>query len=343
MRDYLEEARERAKKEQKEYEKYNREFLNSWANRADIYKKISPLLQPLFDKILDIVVDYCLEVKKAGSGNKFMEATIDKMADLLNNYYDATEDADEIGEDNNKFYKEDQDISIEKDPKKFYLDDKSINEINKEDVNIDFKILSKTDISNFDEETKISEFTEITYKESVSEYNINKDMNGSFMYISLNGSKRVNDETKKYIYSSAELILHGLPNNKLRIIEHRKEDQNIIDLENIISHIFTDSDIYIILEKEKSDNNSTIDYYLNKIDSLEKLKKYLKDQGKETYSIDNGIKECEKDLKRAKEYEEKYKNKPTEPTLEQLSAINAIKQIAGEAEQIIKNNAKSEL
>lgn len=299
----LEEIKKETKKEQEKYEKYNKDFLSSWANRAEIHKKLSRLVQPLFDKIIDTVVNYCLEIKKDDESNILMESTINKMIGVLNNYCDATEKIDE--EDDNEFYKENQN-TVEKDPKKFYLDDESIKEINSGDVNISFRILNKTDINIFDEETKISKFTEITYnKESVSEYNINKDMNGSFMYIHINGSKKIDDETGKYIYSSAELILYGLPNNKLKIIEHKKEDQNIIDFENIVSYIFIDSDIHIV--------NDTMDTYLDKIDSLETLKKYSKDQEKD------------------------------EPTLEQLSAINAIKQAAQETEQILKKNAESKL
>ena len=259
-----------------------------------------------------------------------MEKTIDKVVDVLNDYYDFIEETEEKEENNNYFYKDNnEDVSIEKDPKKFYLSENSINEINKGDVNIDFKILNKTDINNLDEETKISKFTEITYDESVFEYNINKCMDKSFMYIYISGSN-------KDVFSSAELILYGLPNNKLKIIEHKKEDQNIIDLENIISHIFVDSDICIMPEEKPRD-----DIYLDKIKSLEQLKEYFKNQGKDTSDLDESIKYN----KRWSDvfYGSCNKSEKCKLTQKELSTINTTKQASEETEQIIKDNAEPEL
>jgi len=324
--EFLEEIRKTTKEEQEKYEKYNKDFLSSWADRAVVYKKVSSLVQPLFEKILDTVVDYCLEINKKEKSNTFMKKTIDKMVDVLNDYYDdATDKIEEKEENSNYFYKNkdsNKDVDIEKDPKKFYLSEESINEINKGDINLDFKILNKTDIDNLEEETKISKFTEITYDESVFEYNINKCMDRSFMYICISGSN-------KDVFSSAELILYGLPNNKLKIIEHKKKDQNIIDLENIISYIFLDSDIYIIPEEKSSDN-----IYFDKIKSLEQCKEYFKSQGKDISNLDESIKYNKgwSDM-----FERWNKSKETQ---EESSTIDAIKQTAEETEQIIKDNAK---
>lgn len=341
--EFLEEIRKTTKEEQEKYEKYNKDFLSSWADRAVVYKKVSSLVQPLFEKILDTVVDYCLEINKKEKSNELMEDTIDKMIDVLNDYCDATDKIEEEKEKEtmSSFYKEVEnvDINTNKDPKKFYLSNESINEINKGDVDISFDILSETNINGlFGNETKIDNCTKQSYNESISDYTINKDMNGSFMYINLFGYLKKTSETEDNSSCDewSELILHGLPENKLRIIERRDDkNNNIIDFGNIINHIFVDSDIYIIPEEKPSDN-----IYLDKIKSLEQLKEYFKSQGKDVSSLDESVK-YNKGI--SDRFERRNKSEEYKPTQKELSTIDDIKQTAEKTEQIIKDNAESEL
>lgn len=325
----LEEIKKETKKEQEKYEKYNQGFLSSWADRADIYKKVSSLVQPLFEKILDTIVDYYLEINKKEKSNTLMEKTIDKMVDVLNDYYDTIEETEEKEENNNYFYKDkdsNKDVGIEKDPKEFYLSKKSIDEINSGNVyvNLDNILVDK---GKFNAE-KIKNAMNI----ETNTYTINKDMNGCFMMICLNGYNKDSINTDNFNPESSTLILQGLSNNQIEIFEIRdSKNPSVIDFEDIINHIFIDSDIHIMPEEKPNDNE-----YINKIKSLEQLKEYFKSQGKDVSSLDESVKY---NKERSDRFERWNKSKECKPTQKELSAIDVIKQAAEETEQIIKDNA----
>jgi hypothetical protein len=333
----LEEIRKETKKEQEKYKKYNQGFLTSWADRADIYKKISKLVQPYFEKMLDAVVDFCLDIRKDMSNNILMGNTINKMIDVLNDYCDATDKIEEK-ENNTSFYEDNEDVGID-DPKKFYLSDKSINEINSGNVYVDFDniIVEKDNFATI----KVETINNRTKNIQTYTYTINRDVDGYFMMICLEGYTKDSVGTENFNPEWSTLVLQGLPNNQIEILEARdSKNPNVIDFGDIINHIFIDSDIYVVDEKDTCD--SKISYYSDKINSLESLKKYFKDQGKEVNSgIDEGIEYYKKQLKWAEEDEEKCRNKKCEITPEESSAIDTMEQAIKEAEEIIKNNAES--
>jgi hypothetical protein len=91
------------------------------------------------------------------------------------------------------------------------------------------------------------------------------------------------------------------------------------------------------VSEEKPNDN----IYLDKIKSLEQLKEYFKNQGKDISDLDESIKYNKgwSDMF----YGSCNKSEECKPTQKELSAINTVKQAAEETEQIIKDNVESEL